>query len=1005
MSILNLTYTGKSNKGGAGACYPDLFHNPVMEIPETNKLYVLVDSNGVACLVNVEDLPRGELSADSEGFVTETITDPKSDSYFKTVTSLANVRSGPRAAFSVDNTECWVIAPITHLELGNGSRGMVQIDYYSKVVDDPNRPTGEDNLRPPYTTLSRTTANTLWFAHMGVKSLYLASVWPFFYDDAGTHTTNIQFPSTSTITNKALFGDYPAYTKGIAVKQYEFKGNMFSNSPSSYYDLKPDYGGSFQTGRTVEVEIENSNATKPGPEVVQCIEGSAGSLQSYNYKTASISSGLQGESTKICFNPAIAKGHDRAYSIVHPINIHTNPTELFGNVLELNSSSASLNTAFFLGSAKGSAYYKQFFRVYPILKCTSDRVIGHDPVGYKADYGLTPVGVTGPHALFPSMSIDYVGPAIRVDYTFTMSDKSALADSVMYDNTDFAIRAVRYGYTYTATEGDWFVVSAHERGTLVIQIPPKGEDIVHIEGRAIEGGNDSAVIGYSHNNRTPEEHFYIDALTFVKHRFKYNSQVGESCPGTTLYTSRPNDNAFIVPNGEGSVATVLFGAIDITISSDNLAQQDQLAYTYVPATSLEAGRYKFTNYSPSGYVKVHCGLNMNLLSTKYVRDMGNIGMTNDQAFTGWDSMYRFDKRALDLAGLSLLTYTAPTDFDKRKVDQSLGSYHDTVVCVGEENSGTIFEGYDSSHIILGLNSQRGVIDTIFDTFAKMNIPYVCNTEGSEKVTKVKYRYYSVVLLMSNQSHYRPRRCSEFYNYSHSELFWMGSSMQFRYRYTQMPTHTNYQASNYNTCTAKMDYAGSNYGLGVYSASHTNTGRLTLLRAYAQALHSNSCELVYLETDVEAEFNADFVGMRTDLLNVSAKPQAFPFGAATATPTVYKMSGQTVQGLPVEYNIEVVLSTMNIVSKNVRKVGSISVDQVVFSKVHFYKDHVFSYTKDKVFAFNPSKGESPSLSDKKVSVCKFVHNGWGTHRYIDRFDKFIEGGLGDYIIQLGARRDE
>jgi hypothetical protein len=149
----------------------------------------------------------------------------------------------------------------------------------------------------------------------------------------------------------------------------------------------------------------------------------------------------------------------------------------------------------------------------------------------------------------------------------------------------------------------------------------------------------------------------------------------------------------------------------------------------------------------------------------------------------------------------------------------------------------------------------------------------------------------------------------------------------------------------------------------------------------------------------------FVGVRTDLLNVSAKPHAFPFGAATATPTVYKMSGQTVQGLPVEYNIEVVLSTMNIVSKNVRKVGSISVDQVVFPKVHFYKDHVFSYTKDKVFAFNPSKGESPSLSDKKVSVCKFVHNGWGTHRYIDRFDKFIEGGLGDYIIQLGARRDE
>ncbi len=214
------------------------------------------------------------------------------------------------------------------------------------------------------------------------------------------------------------------------------------------------------------------------------IVGAVHALSAYNFKLMCKNTGQQGTDKIDYFKPLYARGHDRAYTVGHPINFITNPALLFNDYLKVGSGSM-VNVADFLKSAEGAPYYKQFARVYPVLHFSSNRKITYDPVGYRAATTVSPVGLTGPYAFAARTSVEFASPTVQVEYKEAMSDKSCLLDCCMYENTDFAVRMARYGYTYSCPNNDLFIVTSYSRGVLVLRVVPTGGDILHIEGRSV----------------------------------------------------------------------------------------------------------------------------------------------------------------------------------------------------------------------------------------------------------------------------------------------------------------------------------------------------------------------------------------------------------------------------------------------------------------------------------------------------------------------------------------
>lgn len=942
---------------------------------------VLIDNGGIACFVDPDDLWMPPKKEEEETDKEDESKKLQPGSFYKTDFKFEEYRSGPRAVFNENMTEGWVVRPYTHREVGGtGSRGLIEVAYFDKIKEDrANEEKPEEPL--PYTTLPTPVKSAYYFAHCGVQSLYLSTPWPY-YEDAsiGVVGTNVLLASNVvTYNNIEVFGQFPCCVKGVTPRLREFK---VPGDPSGV-EFTPNYSGVIQTE---EIEkVHDAGEDKEQKVTIPCIESAgASSLSAYNFKLMCKDTGQQGTNKIDYFKPLYARGHDRAYTIGHPINFSTNPAVLFNDYLKVGSGSM-LNTAEFLKSANGAPYYKQFARVYPVLHFISNRKIIYDPVGFRAATTVSPVGLTGPHAFAVRTFAEFAGPTVQVEYKEVMSDKSCLLDCCMYENTDFAVRMARYGYTYACPNNDLFVVNSYSRGTLVLQIHPKGGPILHIEGKSVNEDSTSSdnVMLYRTNNRTPEEYLYIDAFTFAKHKFKYESQLGLDI---TLPDSR-GINEFIVPTALGSI---LVGGLSFELTSaasGNLVDSSNVAYSY----NSDKKRWALTLFDkvPAGLTQVANALNGLSYKARVVdytayKDASFIPLAVD-AFVG----------SLDLGGMydgihgmsipEQLTFVMP-DIDKRQYKVSLGSYHDTVIANATETA--MWEGFQGQ-ILMGLSSERGIMDMVFDKYMDANIGYVCNLQGETQTRTFTLKYYSVMLLMSNRSDISPERCKNLGLSSNSELYWMNCSFQRRFRYTNMPGTVVYQSEDRNTCTEEMDYPGLRYGLRTEHAfpSFVNTGRLSLLRYYGGPKQSGDWTYVFLETELKVDIVSDFQNITSDLTNASATISPFPFGYATATPGMYHVTGQDGVGTKKDFFVIPVINNMSVSTNYVRQLGIVNVSgPMPMPKVVYKNGHVFSYTQDQVFAFDPRDGVNGI--GPKSTKCKFVELGHGTHRYIDRFDHFM-----------------
>jgi len=556
-----------------------------------------------------------------------------------------------------------------------------------------------------------------------------------------------------------------------------------------------------------------------------------------------------------------------------------------------------------------------------------------------------PVGIVGGGIGLYSIMHNFYGSAATTvaaipSYYAVDVGKSTLVTSAMADNTDFSIRMMCMAWYYSETKHEWWINLSHTRGLLLLKIFPKGgcvpstylaEAMVEGQGPDSSMWPDEAVISYAQNRLTQEEYFHVDAFTFVKHRFKY---------GTYFI-----NYGTLFPQSDSQVGTIMIGGLNVMLDDKSLKHTD---YHLEPSTEVDGATipayWKFDKPSGSSD-KVHVAAILNPIEHR--KETSQDSMLYDE------SQYSFDQ-----------TYCAAQD---------------AVIAVAEETA--IFEiDHDSEWIIMGLNSQRGVVDSVFDSFADACVPWLAGSQGASQPSSVEHVYYSVVMLLSNAS--TPKRTPKpSWNTGigdeHHELFWMGTV-------SQMTIYNKYW-----------------HGPRTEVLGGANRSRSELISKYSTAA-SYDWKYVFLKTTVKADFSATYPGRSSSALtNASVTHTPFPFGSCTSTPTAFHVTGTASNGTSVIDDFPMQLSALNITTQSVSEICSMELpgQPMCHPKVHLYKDHLFCYTNDTVFAFDPTttSGSIDLSSLATKATCSFVAAGVGTHRYVDRFDSFIEQGFGDYIL--------
>lgn len=627
---------------------------------------------------------------------------------------------------------------------------------------------------------------------------------------------------------------------------------------------------------------------------------------------------------------------DLVYSLFFPVNVQTRPEVLF-EYLNYEGSVDNVLPETLLSTSTAAPFKRLMYRIHQLVAFETG---AEDTSSYNYDayFGII-IGIGFmPIYTSPSYTVE------RTPYYFPVNvSKSTLVTSAMYDNTDFCVRMMQIAWFYTATVHEWWVNLAHSRGLFLLKIAPKGpylpstalaEDTVGSGNSSASMWPDAPVIGYGQNRLTQEEYFHIDAFTWVKHRFhysKYEINLG-----------------LLYPPSENEVGTILIGGLNVTFDNKSFKHTD---YHYESSVTVGGkttpGRWVMDDASNTDdLVHVSGPLNPAELRKQTSRDalLPQEGHSFEQTYCG---------------------------------------SHDTVIAWAEESEGALFEIDENSEwIIMGLNSQRGVVDNIFNNFADQYLPWLDGKDGAIRPTTITYTYYSVLLLLSNEST-EPRtpfpNWNTKYAEEHKELYWMGC------------------------CSQRTDHRKYWTGFETEVVMGANRARSILLSEYGDQDDAFDWKYVFLETTVTATIQTNLPGKPSGLESSTSTHYPFPLGACTSTPTAFHIKGAYSTGATVDVHVPMQITDMTINTTSVRQIGETLIDSkpMCFPKVHFYKEHVFSYTEDYVFAFKPGDEVSSVANITKKAKCSFVQQGVGKHTYIDRFDQFIElGGFGDYIISLG-----